>query len=187
MGGRSAGLAGADATAGEGAIFHTTDGGRTWVLQHETLHQLIDVSAVSPDTAWVIGKSDAAFRTRDGGATWQPIDSGTGMTDLNRVFTVDGNNVWVAGDHSALLHTTNGLAPADQVQWIQSSPPISGLYLMTITFVDSQTGWVINALVEGPEPVGYVFRTDDGGGAWAEQTVPPNSGFWNLVMVKNTH
>ncbi len=56
---------------------------------------------------------------------------------------------------------------------------------MTITFIDSQTGWVINALVEGPEPVGYVFRTDDGGGVWAEQTVPPNSGFWNLVMVKN--
>jgi photosystem II stability/assembly factor-like uncharacterized protein len=185
VGGRSAGVAGATPTDDEGAIFHTSDGGRTWSLQRQTPHQLIDVRPVSPDIVWVSGKSDAAFRTQDGGVTWQQINTGTGMTDLNRVFTVDGNDVWMTGDHSVLLHTTNGLAPADQVRWMESAPPVSGLYLMTITFVNAQIGWVINAYVEGPEQVGYVFRTDDGGGAWYAQAVPPNSGFWNLVMVKN--
>jgi photosystem II stability/assembly factor-like uncharacterized protein len=190
-GGRSAGAATeVEPTADQdGVILRTTNGGQDWTLQLEPTYTLIDVAAVSSTVAWASGKSDSLFRTIDGGANWQQIDSGTVFIDINRVISTDGNTVWITGDRSVLQRTTNGLAAPGEVTWhsYDDKVPVGGLYLMTLAFGDAQQyGWLINAGGEGSEPHrGYIFRTGDGGNSWYAQSIPENHGFWNMAMVKN--
>jgi photosystem II stability/assembly factor-like uncharacterized protein len=185
VGGHTAGLSRSALNDNSGVIFSTTDGGQHWTRQADQEFTLIDVAAVSPTLGWISGKGSTLLRTQDGGANWQSVDPGMGGADLNRLFTVNGNDVWIAGDNSMLLHTTNGLATADQIRWQKHEIPVGALWLMTITFVDPQIGWLTNMGANGPDPTSYVFITDNGGRDWSSQPVPANGGFWNLVTVKN--
>jgi len=96
------------AVGGYGYVIHTTDGGRSW--KQEATGQfpnfrMLDVSAVSPTDAWLVGDEYfAPFRrlvafTHDGGQTWQG-DSVPGVTDnttngLRTLDFVDPENGWV--------------------------------------------------------------------------------------------
>src|SRR5262249_1010694 len=69
-----------------GRIFHTTDGGATWVRQDAgTRRPFLAMSCLDAKTAWVAGKEGIVYATKDGGTTWTQLNTGS----ARHVFTLE--------------------------------------------------------------------------------------------------
>jgi len=105
-----------DSSGGYGTILHTIDGGKTWARQGSPTDipatELMEVSAVDANVAWVVGVN-AILRTSDGGQTWEsqtlPADLPDGF-QLHGIKAIDASTAFVVGVGvpSVLLQTTNG-------------------------------------------------------------------------------
>lgn len=80
-------------------ILFTSDGGLTWESQFVYGHELRDIYFIDPDTGWAIGSTymdtfddTDVFRTTDGGATWQHVNTLSGVRQ--KVYATD-EAVWV--------------------------------------------------------------------------------------------
>ena len=100
------GVAGYD----KGLIYHTEDGGESWVLQDSAPHPLRAVCFVNDKKGFVVGDSGVMMRTLDGGEHWELIDLGVTRTLYDIQFadslhgiavggdvlkTFDGGNIWI--------------------------------------------------------------------------------------------
>lgn len=56
---------------------------------------------------WVVGEFGIVYRTRDGGETWEPLDSGV-ETSLFAVRFADDSNGWAVGPKGVVLKTADG-------------------------------------------------------------------------------
>jgi len=123
------------ATGGYGYLIHTTDGGATWERQAEgqfPLYRMLDVSAVSPTEAWLVGdESFSPWRrlvahTTDGGVTWDDGDTPVigDNTTIQSVAFLDADYGWVGGRVSAVAMTGDGLI------WKRTDGPPQGLALL---------------------------------------------------------
>ena len=96
------------AVGGRGTIFHTSDGGRTWVDQPSgTTEGLNAVQCISPHQGWAAGDRGVILKTINGGQDWITQSSGT-REDLRDPSFVDENHGWVSGSYGLILHTTDG-------------------------------------------------------------------------------
>jgi hypothetical protein len=100
---------------------------------------------------WVTGINGSIFRTTNGSATWQQINSGT-TKSLNSIYFTDNQRGWAVGDEGTILKSTDG-----GLTWHQQFSNVYPHYLTSIWFADSLNGWVVG---EG----GAIIRTMDGGG-----------------------
>ena len=100
---------GADGDAPQGTILVTDDGGRTWAPQATSAAVLTSISMAASGAGWAFGENGAALTTRDGGATWLSVDSGTDnalracwvpLPDPALGADVGG---WVVGDDGTVL------------------------------------------------------------------------------------
>jgi photosystem II stability/assembly factor-like uncharacterized protein len=89
-----------------GTILKTRNGG----VANIGTPQLNGVFARSADSVYVVGNGGAAFRSRDGGGSWQQL---TGVAEnLNGVFSA-GSTTYLAGDAgriATITHTNSGVA-----------------------------------------------------------------------------
>ena len=125
------------------------------------------------------------YRTTDGGLTWasNPVSFRDGSLSF-----VDDQNGWVmeglgAGAGSmavAVFKTGDGGLTWEQVftndpnlEGSSDSLPLGGIK-MSFTPLNSQTAW-IGGVIYAPGTF-YFYRTTDGGGTWAPQTLPPVPG-----------
>lgn len=121
------------------------------VLRHG-LPALEDVDMADAGYGWAVGGAGTILCTRDGGATWQPQDSGfEGF--LAGVCALDRQRVWAAGAGGTILRTADG-----GHTWTQATE-VSDAHLYAITFVDPLNGWA-----GGEEET--ILRTVDGGDSW---------------------
>lgn len=123
-----------------GSIFHSTDGGSSWLEQSSgTLRHLRSVYATTPDTAWAVGIQGLVLRTVNGGLNWDSVHVGT-FHGLGRVYFVDEMTGWIAGgdiSEGTVVHTTDG-----GNNWeLQSTGAQYGLY--SLYFTDPDTGWAV--------------------------------------------
>src|SRR5262245_44410732 len=61
-----------------GAIYHTTDAGKTWVARESGTKQplfAVDFAPGAADQGWIVGKSSLILHTADGGKVWKPQKS----------------------------------------------------------------------------------------------------------------
>ncbi len=179
-----------------GKILHTTDGGFTW----EQIDSGTDLALYSIDFApgndhvgWIVGQMGLILKTTDGGRTWRrqkaepwlddeckdpeerrlrPEDKPCQLAYLFAVSAVDENNVFVVGDKSSLVTTTDGgetwvaqtLKDPEQAtgpgsEWmIVMEDPI----FYDVDFVDSSSGYIVGEF-------GTIFHTADGGKTWKNQ------------------
>jgi photosystem II stability/assembly factor-like uncharacterized protein len=81
--------------AGGGGLLRSQDGGHTWAW---AINGVINDVAVAGDStaAWAVGRNGRTFATVDGGATWTPQQSGTGL-DLFDVVVFDARSAMVLG------------------------------------------------------------------------------------------
>ena len=133
---------------GQGNIEKTTDGGITWTLNTSSTwaHHFYFANATH---GWIVG-TDSPLRTTDGGETWTNFGNIFG----NSVMFADTLTGWVAD--IGIMKTEDG-----GISWISQEVPTNTM-LMSIYFVDAQTGWAVGAN-------GTILKTMTGGVASAVQ------------------
>jgi photosystem II stability/assembly factor-like uncharacterized protein len=170
-----------------GRILRTSDGGTTWekmpytLTQEERSYYLITVHGYGANTLWAVGASQA-LHSADGGVTWANREPGVGLLDINGVYAVDHDSVWIVVDNGGIYRSDDrGLS------WDQQAIPdgLGGDYVLRISAVDGQTAWAVTS----PDPrkpsfPGHVLHTADGGQTWVAQTTPVAPAFWGVSFVK---
>lgn len=92
-----------------GQIFHSTDAGRTWLLQISGVAaNLIGGSAPSDKVCWIAGAAGTLLRTTDSGRHWQEIRTPI-QGDVGGVHASDAKHasIWDAANHVS-YETSNG-------------------------------------------------------------------------------
>lgn len=144
----------------------SSDGGRTW----ETLYQrraLVpqQVTFVSPQVGW-LSADVGAFRTENGGRTWQ-------LTGISPPAVAD--QLYFTGEqslfayHDRFLHSQSELLESTDGgrTWRLLNAPSEA---PRVAFGSPQVGWVAYTIIHsGPDPFQSVLHgTTDGGATWTE-------------------
>lgn len=146
-----------------GKISRSSDGGMTWTDQNSGISKDLNASwFVDNYTGWAVGESGIILHTSDGGTNWVPQAPITFYNDLQSVFAINEQKVWIAGleDNGAgtLGSTSNGGQAWD-------APQVAGQEFTGVTFVNEYIGWASGSNSSG----GFVQKTTDGGIEWEEQ------------------
>ena len=144
--------------AGNG-MFHTTDGGATWVKDN-SWGSMSDLFFLDTSIGWACGNGSMTYRTTDGGLTWAFTGTPSNHT-MTSIWFVDPLNGWCVNIGGEVYRSTDG-----GQSWTLSID--ANTYLAAVQFFDAQEGWAIG---------GNTFlRTTDGGLNWTPATVP--AGTW---------
>jgi photosystem II stability/assembly factor-like uncharacterized protein len=116
------------AGAPAGGLWHTKDGGKTWITHTDTLATLgvssIAIHPQHPDTIYIgTGDRDASdsyglgvFVSYDGGRTWQQHNTGMGNRTVGRLIIDESNpDILLAATSGGIYRTTNGGASWAQI------------------------------------------------------------------------
>lgn len=175
-----------------GAMTATTDGGATWVdrslgtgvpIRQESTGGrvtntitddviLYDVQFLDGRTGYVCGEFGTVLATRDGGATWERLETDTDKTLFGLGFA-SADEGWVTGMDGLLLHTTDGgrswkvqhgrteVAALEDLGFLETlrNP---GLYQVRVT---GRYGLVVG-------DTGLILSTKDGGKTWSRLQLP---------------
>lgn len=146
-----------------GTLFHTEDGGTTWKPQDiGSTAYLRAIQAIDADHAFILADT-AAFRTRDGGGTWEALP-GTPkfhMVSADVGFRVRGNIVQRTDDGA--LH------------WADVAPLDERYRINLVHFLDAENGLLAGDFqpdaFQPARPA--LLRTRDGGRTWEDQPFGP--------------
>jgi photosystem II stability/assembly factor-like uncharacterized protein len=156
----------------EGALYATTDGGRTWGRQHvPTRHLLLGGTFLDPLQGWLVGAGATILRTTDGGAEWRalsaPVETGA---RLNAITFADARHGWAVGTRGLVLATVDGGR-----SWTpQTANTESDLF--DVKFLDAREGWAAGA-------DGVLLHTADGGTRWQTENSPAHHPLERLCFV----
>ena len=161
-----------------GAVYRTTDGGRTWKPLLSGVSANINfVFFLNWNHGWMIGDSTSKdddgetvlLSTINGGRTWM-IQK---IPNLLSVHFSDLQNGWAVGRNATLLRTTNGgndWKPVEEIQSVIGLPVESSNYnfgFRDVYFLDAEHGWLIgNFYGRAQSNIGGLFVTSDGGKTW---------------------
>ncbi len=131
-----------------GAIYGTTDGGRTWKEVYVTASGLTFTALYFTDASngWASGfphsssNSDACtYRTSDGGKTWQPQELGSFNAQVRDLHMLDNNRGYAAGtayvgDGTAVWRTLDGGTTWKSVRMENTNPiTVEGYWGLAMT------------------------------------------------------
>ncbi len=169
-----------------GEIRKTTDGGATWVIQHDINFELTDIFFVNNQIGWAVGISVSSvnpqapiLKTTDGGTTWTSQSTSVAHR-LWSVYFVGDQVGWAVGINSDLkdiiLKTSDG-----GLTWnVQKTESSTNETYNSVHFVDAQTGWVVGWNSGNPD---IILKTTDGGASWNSQTTSTNSGLQSVYFI----
>jgi photosystem II stability/assembly factor-like uncharacterized protein len=184
-------------------IWHTGDGGLTWVAQTLPIGASIlqDVDFIDTQTGWAVGVKyigddpyghpdhrPVVYKTSNGGQTWSEQYSPDLLISLTAVDFIDATHGWTVGfptistvEGGAVFHTTDG-----GQTWDRQEP--GGIFapLWDVKFIDRNRGYTVGfdyASAWGPP----VWRTLDGGNTWEEVIMErhENDGLFGLFLDAN--
>ncbi len=133
-----------------GDIFHTTDGGLTWVKQATLEGRLTGIFFVDENTGWITGKYKI-YKTDDGGETWTEYKNDF-IIEPDDILFINKLTGWIADGHNLLKTTDGGKTFTRKVQ---------GKFecIRDIFFLNENIGYV-----GGIFP--HIYKTTDGGEKW---------------------
>ena len=139
-----------------GSIVHTTDGGKTWMLQRSGIdYTLSSIYFVDPQNGWAVGDEGIIIHTTDGGKTWGKQKSPVPFFLMDVYFETPLKG-WIVTERTHILFTNDG-GKAWKVQFSDED-----YILKAISFSDSLHGWTVGEY-------GYIYHTRDGGSTWEKQ------------------
>ena len=131
-------------------------------VERNAFRRLPDVSGVFTSIAvdaggshwWLAGEGGALVETRDGGATWEPLSTGTDRLLTALHASADGRRLWAVGERGTVLASDDG-----GQRW-RTQTSGTDRQLRAVQFAsDARTGWAV-----GDD--GAAIATDDGGTTW---------------------
>lgn len=169
-----------------GAIYRTTDAGKSWrKLDSLTDQSIYDIDFADEKNGWAVGRRGFVIHTTDGGDTWEPqtiprkpaqhlfaitaIDANTAWAVGDwggRYFTADAGKTWQ--DRSFLLtedHPSFKYLSDDELEAFERGEKLyDDIFLNDVYFVDPKLGWMAGEY-------GHIYRTEDGGASWEKQRI----------------
>ncbi len=169
-----------------GAIYRTTDAGKTWrKLNGLTDQSIYDISFADEKHGWAVGRRGFVVRTDDGGDTWQLQQIPRKPPQhLFAVKAIDANTAWAVGDWGGRYYTKDAgktwedrsflvsrehasfkyLSDAELEAFERGEKIYDDIFLNDVFFADTKNGWMAGEY-------GYIFRTEDGGETWARAEI----------------
>ena len=160
----------------DGVIIHTTDGGNSRTLQHETVPDyILDGIFSSNETGWITASRfdqmmRPLYRTTDGGYTWIVHLEGE-YTFYDVPVFCDSQNGWVSGKENNIPFLRRTRDGGDT--WQDIAMP-EEMVLKKFSFVNPQTGYATG------ERRKYLFKTTNGGDNW--ELIFENTDFGDLEI-----
>jgi photosystem II stability/assembly factor-like uncharacterized protein len=190
-----------DADDWQSAIWHTADGGTTWVQQDvpSSVSILHDIDLIDAQQGWAVGARNigedayghpqhraAVYHTADGGSTWVEQYAPDLEVTLTAVDWTDAAHGWAVG-FPTRSSVSGGFvfATADGGEtWARQEPGGFFSPLWDVQFVDQERGYVVGAdyiSAWGPP----VWRTQDGGATWEQVKMDrhENDGLYGLAVL----
>ncbi len=172
-----------------GAIYHTTNGGKTWEARDSsTKNPLFSVDFADAEHGWAVGKSGEILGTADGGKTWvrqkSPIDA---AKHLFKVRVADPRTVWAVGEWGAIAVTTDRGATwqdrslptltilAGEQPDRQEHVVLEDVVLYDVVWPDPQHGYILGEFAT-------VLATSDGGATWLKRKVPTDKTIFGAAF-----
>lgn len=163
-----------------GYIYHSPDGGLTWVLQEAGNISTTAWNAIrftDNFVGWAAGVGNEIARTIDGGVTWSAITgpAGKAAVAINVIEPLDRNRAWIGYADGSLYYTHDA-----GLTWAQRSFSGSGVgQVKDIRFFNDSLGYMVT---NNASPVGRAHWTIDGGYTWQVLGVNTNVGY-NALFV----
>ena len=151
-----------------GKIYHSTDGGVTWVEQQNALLGQAGITDALNLPTWfgvrfmnategiVVGIEGKIAKTTDAGKTWTFIAQELAATSTDPLYTprwIGDNDGWIVGAAGRVLRMSNG-------EWKPAplgTPAIA--WFRSVDFFDENNGWIVGGY-------GTILRTSDAGKTW---------------------
>jgi photosystem II stability/assembly factor-like uncharacterized protein len=171
----SYGLNGANifVVATDGYIYKSTDIGVTWSTVEdgtETSEDLNDIAFADQNVGFAVGDSNAFLVTEDGGTTWTAGTGPAAGTNLLTVATNDKGHVFIGNNAGEIW-----VSEDDGETWVERLDMGSGS-IEWIEF-DPEAEYVGGMIWNTAAPVGYLYRSEDGGATWQRvPDMPTNAG-----------
>jgi photosystem II stability/assembly factor-like uncharacterized protein len=172
-----------------GAIFHTTDGGKTWQSRDSgTKSPLFSVEFGDADHGWIVGKSAVILDTTDGGRTWTSAKSPISpQKHLFKVKAASPTTAWAVGDWGAIAVTTDAgktwqdrSLPTLTIRAAGSNRPdrnenvvLEDIILYDVSWPDAQHGFIAGEFAT-------LIATADGGATWEKRTLPTEKTIFGI-------
>ena len=153
-------------TVDTGQVFHTTDGGQTFEVQH-TQYEALSLDMLDTETGFACGMYGRVYHTTDGGDTWPAIGS-TGGTTVSIDFPPGSDTGYCCGFNGNIHRVT----PAGVTRMTSN---VNG-DLYSISFpVSASEGWVCGGTI--------ISRYRDG--EWVLDQTNPSGNYNALQMLGN--
>jgi serine/threonine protein kinase/photosystem II stability/assembly factor-like uncharacterized protein len=122
-----------------GALLATTDGGRSWAVQHTADEDLYRVRFADADHGWLAGNRGTLWRTTDGGGHWSPVRPAGDESVTASCLAVDRRLGLAPLWQGEVLLTTDGRS------WRPATLPPGFGYSMPSAAVVDGCGYVLGA------------------------------------------
>ena len=172
----------------DGQILKTTDGFKTFVVQHTAPGVYMRcVGFADARTGWVgtFTPSRRMLHTKDGGNTWDPVTNlpATAPAIVCGISVVSNRVVYASGtnrpaDKPGMLKTLDG-----GQTWTALDMTSHASILIDTYFTDEMHGWVVGGKTNVPNPTTrdqmkpVVLETFDGGGTWINRLAGHEADF----------
>ncbi|GAC1628173.1 MAG: YCF48-related protein [Nevskia sp.] len=165
----------------DAVIVHSSDGGRTWVLQmfEPALEKpFLDVLFLDAQKGFAVGAYGLFYKTEDGGADWTEVDAPEVRTDELHLYSIAklGNgSLFVSGEQGMLAVSTDG-----GLHWKKVTSPYEATLFGIVPHGDK--GAVICGLR------GNAFVADDvGSGPWKRIETGTKASFFGCAAIDDSH
>jgi photosystem II stability/assembly factor-like uncharacterized protein len=166
---------------GAGEIFHTSDGGESWVRQALEPVYLRSVGFASPTHGWVgsLEPSPLLYATTNGGALWTQVSNipAPQPTGICGIWVVNPSIVYACGRYDGpprLIKTTNGGA-----SWTSSDLSAHATTLIDCFFFDASNGFLVGGIGSTfNNRRAVVLATTDGGATWETRHTGTRQAEW---------
>lgn len=162
-----------------GAVYRTTDGGKTWKpLLTAAAANITQIHFVDWNNGWMLGEftrrdtgepETILLSTTNGGRSWQKKP----LPNILSIFFTDTQHGWAVGKNATILRTEDGgneWKAYTDLEKVIGLPVESSNYnfgFRDIYFLNPQQGWLIgNFYGRAKSHIGGVFVTSDGGVSW---------------------
>jgi len=153
----------ADATHGwavghDSVILATADGGENWSLQFSAPSEqrpLLDVIALSKESAVAVGAYGAYYETQDGGKSWNPRTVIPDDKHLNAIVRLGEATLMIVGEAGTIL-----TSPDHGKTWKPDAAPYKGSFFGALA---TDEGAIVAFGMRGK-----IFRSADAGRTWSQ-------------------